>query len=235
MKKTTIMKGAAAGVLVALVSVSNAAITAESWTLGVQEANDWENFEPNSGGPSPYAAGDDFYVGTGGGDRKGILTIDLGSEVSGGWCVLGRGNASNSGEVTVTGAGSLFDAWETLQIGEDNGDPHSSILNIADSGLVKAVGLYIAPTAVVQMTGGGQLALDGVATDTLANFLGDVDGTSASLMYWNGSAWASMTAGTKDTDYTLEDGTGDLAGYGVLTAIAPVTGGATPGTVFIIK
>ena len=160
------------------------------------------------------------------------MTINAGSEVHSTYSVISADGGV--GEVTVTGAGSVWYGIEGLWMGQPG------TLNISDGGLFKTNldGTFeIGASSEVLIQTGGQMALLGADTTSLVTFLAkntEDGGVNANLKYWTGSAWDSMGNGTLGTDYTLTAGTGDLLGYGVLTAIAPVTGGA-PGTVFIIQ
>ena len=204
-----------------LVSVSNAAITAESWLGGVP-GGAWDSFDVSIayGGSGNWPNwGDDMYITwlAAPNDRDGHLTIDDGFTATGGFCQIGTtGGASalNDADVTVTGAGSIFSP-EELAV--------HWFLDILDGGLAMVGWLDINNnpyTEGVRMTVGGQLALKGAASDTLANFLESVHGNggSAYLKYWDGASWASMI-GIPGDEYTLEAGTGDLDGYGVLTIV----------------
>ena len=105
-----------------LVSVSNAAITAESWVSGVQQGDDWYAFEPTSAytGSGNWNWGGDLYIArtevtT---NLEGYLTIDDGYEATGSYMRIGPGSggsgSSNHAYVTVTGKGSLLDVTEGL-------------------------------------------------------------------------------------------------------------------------
>jgi hypothetical protein len=69
------------------------------------------------------------------------------------------------------------------------------------------------------MSNSGKLAIYGNAASSITAFLALVDG-SDNITYWNGSDWSNITSATAGTDYTLAAGTGDLAGYTVLTVTA---------------
>jgi T5SS/PEP-CTERM-associated repeat protein len=220
MKKTTMYVSLVACLMFALVSVSNAAITSPDWNyIG-------PNWEPAyNGTDDPWDTGD-LMVGDG---DIGSLTIDNGSVVNSTWSGVGF-NSGGIGEATVTGAGSVWHGSEGMWLnGPDGGT--SGTLNIFDNGLFKTElegggGIFINPLSEILMKTGGQLAILGADTTSLDTFLENITGTDGNLKYLNGSAWASMTTGTEDTDYTVEDGSGDLDGYGVLTAL-PVPEPAT--------
>jgi len=75
------------------------------------------------------------------------------------------------------------------------------------------------------MATGGMLALRGEADESLAQFMGLIEGTDA-IRYWNESTagWADITGATLAKDYTLGYLTeGELAGYTILTMSEPAT------------
>jgi hypothetical protein len=239
MLNKTIMFVAVAGLLLASASVSNAGIVAESWISGAPQVDGWACIDHYSGSPpAPTATswnwGDDMVVGDSWGDPHGWvaeLTIDGGSEVSGDFMSIGwtGGNSPQlAGFVTVTGAGSLLDVQWGL-----NG-VHHDLMTIEQAGLVMVDsdgGLKLSDTAEIRMQTAGQLALEGAASDTLANFLASIGGDgSGTLMYWDadaGTHWAPA-GGMSGGDYTLAAGTGDLTGYGVLTVgVIPEPSSAT--------
>jgi len=158
-------------------------------------------------------------VGDGG---VGSLTIDNGSVVNSTWSGAGF-NPGGIGEVTVTGAGSVWHGSEGLWLnGPDGGT--SGTLNIFDNGLFKtelSEGIFeINPLSEILMKTGGQLAILAADTTSLDTFLANITGTPGNLKYWTGSDWDSMSNGTAGIDYVLTAGAGDLEGYGVL-AIVP--------------
>ena len=201
---------------VTLSSVSNAAITSPDWDF---IGPDWE--PAYDGTSDPWDTGD-LMVGDGG---VGSLTIDNGSVVNSTWSGAGF-NPGGIGEVTVTGAGSVWHGSEGLWLnGPDGGT--SGTLNIFDNGLFKtelSEGIFeINPLSEILMKTGGQLAILGADTTSLDTFLANITGTVGNLKYWTGSDWDSMSNGTLGIDYTLTDGAGDLAGYGVLMIVPEPT------------
>jgi T5SS/PEP-CTERM-associated repeat protein len=217
MKKKTSMMIAVAVLLFALVSVSNAAISSPDWAF---IGPDW--VPAYDGTSDPWDTGD-LMVGDGG---VGSLTIDNGFVVNSTWSGAGF-NPGGIGEVTVTGAGSVWHGAEGLWLnGPDGGT--SGTLNIFDNGLFKTElegggSIFINPLSEILMKTGGQLAILGADTTSLDTFLANITGTDGNVKYWNGSAWDSMSNGTLGVDYALTDGAGDLAGYGVLTIIPEPT------------
>ena len=208
MKKKTSMMIAVAVLLFALVSVSNAAIT-----ITGAVSDDGGGYD--SSDPWIIGGWGDLIVGDG---DSGSLTIDAGSEVHSTFSVIS--DAGGVGEVTVTGAGSVWYGIEGLWMGQPG------TLNISDSGLFKtdlsAEIFEIDASSEVRMQTGGKMAILNADTTSLTNFLESVTGTGgdANIKYWNGSDWDSMSNGTAGVDYDLTAGAGDLEGYGVL-AIVP--------------
>jgi hypothetical protein len=119
MKKMITML-AAAGVIFALVSVSNAAITSPDWTYINSEGQTYS-------GSGDWSIGD-LLVGDGG---TTSLTIDGGSALTSTWSVVGVGGSDAT--VTITGAGSVWHAVEGYW--GSNGNPGT--VNIFDNGLFK--------------------------------------------------------------------------------------------------
>ena len=207
MKKKTSMMIAVAVLLFALVSVSNAAIT-----ITGAVTDDGGGYDGTS---NPWIIGGwgDLVVGDGG---EGSMTIDDSFEVHSTYSVISYGGGT--GEVTITGAGSVWYGIEGLWMDEPG------TLNISDSGLFKTdnseTHFTLGTNSEVRMQTGGKLAILGADTTSLTSFLPSETGYPNNLKYWNGSDWDSMSNGTAGVDYDLTAGAGDLEGYGVL-AIVP--------------
>ena len=154
---------------------------------------------------------------------SGTLGITNGGLVSGEYGYIGFG-AGSTGEATVRGAGSAWTNSESFYVGF-LGD--GSLL-IADGGLVSVGGVMTIDDngggdSFVDMGGGGMLAVNGDADDSLLDFLGLIGGTDA-IRYWDQSAWdwADLSGAAAGADYTLAYlTTGDLTGYTMLTVTAP--------------
>lgn len=148
---------------------------------------------------------------------SGSLAISNGVEVLSTCGYIGY-QLGSDGEATVKGLGTR---WENRQLYV--GLFGSGTLSIKDGGLVIARDLDIdydsSGDSFIKMASGGMLALYGDGDDSLAVFLGMIQGTDA-ILYWDDaiSDWASITGATYGEDYTLAYHTeGDLAGYTVLT------------------
>lgn len=167
-----------------------------------------------------------------GGSGNGTLTIDAGGQVSSSFGRLGASSGS-TGTVTVTGTGSKWTNDFYFHVGYFG----SGTLTIEAGGLVSFGGMLTIDysslgTSFINMTTGGMLALYGDADDSLAQFLGLVQGTDA-IRFWDGSLsdWSPLTSATLGVDYALEYlTTGDLAGYTLLT-VGEITGPG-PGSQF---
>jgi T5SS/PEP-CTERM-associated repeat protein len=143
------------------------------------------------------------------------------------------------GEVTVDGAGSVWQLGRSLSIG----DLGCGVLHISHGGLVRTELLKIdygaydglsylegEEDSYITLASGGRLAISGDATGSLESFLGLIQG-NADLRYWDESIsdWANITSATAGVDYTLEYvSEGDLAGYTVLT-VFPAEPAVLPG------
>ncbi len=147
---------------------------------------------------------------------SGTLRVEDGGRVSSiiAWLGLQRGS---TGDATITGAASQWNNSSDLTVSRGT-------LAITAGGLVTVGGtLSIGYDCVVNMATGGMLALGGEAGDSLAQFVGLVEGTGA-FRYWDDDLadWAPITDATYGDDYTLEYlTTGDLAGYTLLTVGTP--------------
>ncbi len=157
-------------------------------------------------------------------DGNGVLNITGGGAVNSDGGYIGTSSGSTGG-VTVDGIGSMWTNSGDLSVGLNG----SGVLNITDSGLVSVAGTLTIDynedgDGFINMATGGMLALDGDADDSLAAFLGLIDGTDA-IRYWDYPLgnWDDITNATLDEDYTLSYlAEGDLAGYTMLTVLEPV-------------
>ena len=183
-----------------------------------------------SGIGSKWTNSSTLYVGLNG---SGTLVIANGGLVRNNRSSIGDDSYS-TGLVTVSGSESTWVNDDELRVGRlGNG-----LLEITDGGLVSVAGeLYIDSTSgFINMSAGGMLALNGGEhgpVDEMSHPLGrlsvffDLIRGSDAVRWWDdtlGTAgdWASLTTATEGTDYTLEYLTeGDLAGYTLLTVIAP--------------
>ena len=127
----------------------------------------------------------------------------------------------------VTGTGSKVTTLADIQVGRNEAVP--STLTIEDGGLVMAEGVVYgrdAGVGYVRMGSGGMLAIEGAGKTLLSQMAGPGAGTGE-LQYnpsGDGTTWVNMTGATGGgVDYTLADGTDDLAGYTVLEMVVAVT------------
>jgi T5SS/PEP-CTERM-associated repeat protein len=164
--------------------------------------------------------GSSLFVGSAG---SGALRVEAGGQVSNAIGYLGF-NTGSTGTATITGAGSKWTNSSTLFVGRNG----SGALTVTAGGLVSVRGTLTVDfngggDSFINMSTGGMLALWGNADDSLVQFLGLVAGTDA-IRYWNASlaGWTPLTAATLGVDYTLQyQNAGDLAGYTLLTVLAP--------------
>ena len=151
-----------------------------------------------------------------------------------------------TGWVDVEGAGSVWDASGDFWVGRNG----SGNLRIQEGGLVVVDGALTIGQATASETGhvylrtGGQLALAdaaGTGVDSVADFLALVANEDDDLMFLHDdTGWTALADGTEGDGFTLTAGTGDLAGYTVLTAIPEpavigLVGFATVGLLFVRK
>lgn len=175
-----------------------------------------------SGNGSQWSTSDFLQIGRFG---NGSLRVESGARINSRDAYIGSNGAESMGSVVITDAGSLWNNSNDLSVGRDG----SGILNITKSGLVTVQGsLFIDPYApigdsYVNMSAGAMLAVHGDGGNSLAQFLGLVEGTDA-IRYWDETtgSLALLISATYGEDYTLEYlTTGDLAGYTLLTVLAP--------------
>ena len=134
------------------------------------------------------------------------------------------GHSTGGGQATVTGTGSIWKIDNLLGL-DRNDDSPTATLTIEDGGLVQAKDAnFYGDNGVIRMQTGGMLALEGTASD-LSEFTALFTGTydTGDIQYYTGSAWDDIENATAGADYTVSAGTGDLAGYSVLTVPEPTT------------
>lgn len=149
-----------------------------------------------TGTGSSVTAGSTFYAGIEGGSST--VTISFGGLLdSDGTSYLGFADG-DVGSVSVTGAGSLWDA-HSVYVGRSTG---TGSLTIDDGGKVYATALTISANGSVNMKDNAMLAIDGDAAANLTSFLTLVADTD-NINYWDGSAYQDITTGTEGVDYTL--------------------------------
>ena len=156
---------------------------------------------------------------------SGTMNITNGGAVINSTGYIGDKSGS-TGVVTVDGTGSMWTNTDRFYIGHSG----SGTLNITGGGLVSVAGTLSIDydsdgNGFINMATGGMLALYGNADDSLADFLGLIDGTDA-IRYWDYPLgdWDDIINATYGEDYTLTYyDSGDLAGYTVLTVPEPAT------------
>ena len=125
------------------------------------------------------------------GGSSGTLNITGGGAVSAESGKIGA-KPDGTGEVTVDGSGSAWTNATSLTVGDEG----SGALNITGGGLVSTETLVLDSDAdgngFINMATGGMLALLGDADDSLADFMGLIDGTDA-IRYWDDSYWSNLT------------------------------------------
>ena len=155
--------------------------------------------------------------------NSGTLEISDGGKVSNTTGYIGR-HSGSTGEVTVDGTGSTWTNSSNFYVGLFG----SGVLNITGGGLVSVAETLTIDNdsdgdGFINMATGGMLALYGDADDSLASFLGLIDGTDA-IRYWDYPLgdWDDIASATLDEDYTLTYyDSGDLTGYTMLTVLEP--------------
>jgi len=167
------------------------------------------------------------------GDGYARLEILAGGVVTNKSTSIGVGflTQSGSGEVIVSGQGSLWHINRGLEVGGfENG-----LLHIDNGGTVRveyelSIDWDQDGDSYITMASGGRLMLPINADASLANFLDQIVGTD-DIRYWDDSIgdWAHLSGAVRDEDYTLiyYDDVSDLAGYTVLTVNAAVPEPAT--------
>jgi T5SS/PEP-CTERM-associated repeat protein len=125
-------------------------------------------------------------------------------------------------QALVTGPGSKVTTLTPIQVGRNS---LGSTLTIEDGGLVVGQDVVLGRSSgsgFLRMGLGGVLAIEG-AGKTLLSQMHTVQG-GGEMQYnplGDGTTWVNITGATGGgVDYTLADGTGDLAGYTVLTMAA---------------
>ncbi len=155
------------------------------------------------------------------------LGIEAGGQLNSNGAAIGV-NGTSSGRVNVSGAGSQWINSSYLVVGRSG----VGTLTIENDGLVRVGGNLsieeITAGSSIDMASGGMLALLGNLDSSLDLFLDEITGRG-SIRYWDNSVsdWADITGATEGVDYNLALGSGDLAGYTVLTVFATIPEPAT--------
>ena len=168
---------------------------------------------------------------------SGGATLEVTDGGEGGVWSLQFGNQGGGVvQVLITGAGSKAETVARINVSRNES---GSTLTIEDGGLAVATDVVLARDSgsnnLLRMGLGGILAIEGTGKTTTGEFWAtNGTGTGNMMQYDTGSGWANITGATGGgVDYTIADGTGDLAGYSVLTMAGGTT--STPGTMIFVQ
>ena len=143
------------------------------------------------------------------GGEDGVWSLQLGNQGDGVVTTL------------ITGAGSKAETVARINVSRNES---GSTLTIEDGGLAVATDVVLARDSgsnnFVRMGFGGILAILGNDKTTTGEFWSTGGDATNLMQYDTGSGWANITAATAGVDYTIADGSGDTAGYSVLTMTA---------------
>ena len=184
-------------------------------TIGADSTGEGELFVDGEG--SQLVIASDMRVGYRG---TGLLSVTNGAYLESGRANILGYDAGSMGHTLIAGPQSYWKTYGDVVVGEEG----PGTLEIVDGGLVSIRGdLTIDSDADgdswIDMATGGMLAINGMAADSLAQFLDLVAGTDL-IRYWDAALadWAPLTAATIGEDYTLEVVTeGALESYTMLT------------------
>lgn len=183
----------------------------------------------NGSGSTLDATGQNVIVGQGSDpafSASGTTTVSGGGQVLSQYTSFGEA-ANGIGYGTLTGTGTKWMCSTNMVIGKNG----IGELLVEDGALLQTIDLlmgnYVGSSGLLKIQTGGMVALSdhgGSSATTLSGFLDRITSYSASTMaveyYDEGtSSWDDINNATLGVDYTLQSGTGDLAGYTVLTAI----------------
>ena len=152
-------------------------------------------------------------------NNTGIATIDNGTLNVGGYLFLNRYNNSdnsvlniqNGGSVTTDGDLSIW--YNTATVNIEGGYLAAASVNTPN---------YDDPDSSVTINIGesGMFALGNVGAETMSAFTSRFVGTgNVTLNIWHDGDYVNYTSLTEGVDYAVTYGTGDLAGYGVVSPI----------------
>ena len=167
---------------------------------------------------------------------SGGATLEVTNGGEDGVWSLQLGNAEGGVVTTlITGAGSKAETVARINVSRNESN---STLTIEDGGLAVATDVVLARDSgsnnLLRMGLGGILAIAGTGKTTTGQFWSTNGDASNMMQYDTGSGWANITGATGGgVDYTIADGTGDLAGYSVLTMAGGTT--STPGTMIFAQ
>jgi hypothetical protein len=138
------------------------------------------------------------------GNNAGVLnTTGTNNTAIGGYADFGANNLTNA---TALGYGATVAASNTIQLGADGSNNTTAITNVKTSGTITA-GTVTYPNThgsanqVLSTTGSGTLAWTTPATG-----LPSSGNTAGDMLYWNGSAWVKVAAGSNGQTLTFNNG-----------------------------
>jgi hypothetical protein len=138
------------------------------------------------------------------GNNAGALnTTGTNNTAIGGYANFGANNLTNA---TALGYGATVAASNTIQLGADGSNNTTAITNVKTSGTITA-GTVTYPNThgsanqVLSTTGSGTLAWTTPATG-----LPSSGNTAGDMLYWNGSAWVKVAAGSNGQTLTFNNG-----------------------------
>jgi uncharacterized protein (TIGR02145 family) len=138
------------------------------------------------------------------GNNAGVLnTTGTNNTAIGGYANFGANNLTNA---TALGYGATVAASNTIQLGADGSNSTTAITNVKTSGTITA-GTVTYPNThgsanqVLSTTGSGTLAWTTPATG-----LPSSGNTAGDMLYWNGSAWVKVAAGSNGQTLTFNNG-----------------------------
>ena len=138
------------------------------------------------------------------GNNAGVLnTTGTNNTAIGGYADFGANNLTNA---TAIGYGAKVSASNTIQLGADGTNGTTAISNVKTSGTMTAGTVTYPKThgsanQVLSTTGSGTLAWT-----TPASGLPTSGNTAGDMLYWNGSAWVKVPAGSNGQSLSFENG-----------------------------
>jgi hypothetical protein len=138
------------------------------------------------------------------GNNAGVLnTTGTNNTAIGGYANFGANNLTNA---TAVGYGATVSASNTIQLGADGSNSTTAITNVKTSGTLTAGAVTYPNThgsanQVLSTTGSGTLAWTTPATG-----LPSSGNTAGDMLYWNGTAWVKVAAGSNGQTLTFNNG-----------------------------
>ena len=176
---------------------------------GANTANGANALTSNLAGGGNTAMGNNALRNTNGsentaiGNNAGVLnTTGTNNTAIGGYANFGANNLTNA---TAIGYGAVVSASNTIQLGADGTNGTTAISNVKTSGTLTA-GTVTYPNThgsanqVLSTNGSGTLAW------STSNGLPTTGNTAGDMLYWSGSAWVKVAAGTDGQTLTFIGG-----------------------------